>query len=169
MSVFDIEETLAQARRRLPPTASTRRRRSDAGKLRLARPVMAVLRPLLLGHERPNLAAVRRTVAASCRRLGCRVPARATLYRAIASVDGHRYAIASLPAAVRVALYNLDETGVVPGHQLAFYCFNYGDLAAMSFAAGLPWLDLHQAARLRGWRPRSRGLLDAALAVRGIA
>jgi hypothetical protein len=48
-----------------------------------------------------------------------------------------------------------------------FYCLNYGSLAAMSFAAGLPWLDLHQARHLRGWRPRSRGLLDAVLRARG--
>jgi hypothetical protein len=168
MSVFDLDETLAQARHRLGST-STRRRRSDAGNLRLPPPVVAALRPLLLGLERPNLAAVRRTLGARCRLAGWRVPARATLYHAIARLDGHRYRIASLPAPVRTALYNLDEEVVVPGHQLAFYCFNYGDLAAVSFAAGLPWLDLYQAARLRGWRPRSRGLLDAALAVRRIA
>jgi hypothetical protein len=168
MSVFEIERTLEQARRRLA-TRSSRRRRSDAGKLRLSSAIVAALRPLLLGPERPNLAAVRRSLEASCRRAGLRVPARGTLYHAIACIDGHRYAIASLPAPVRVALYNLDETGGVPGHQLAFYCFNYGDLAAISFAAGLPWLDLYQAARLRGWRPRSRGLLDAALAARRIA
>jgi hypothetical protein len=65
-------------------------------------------------------------------------------------------------------LYNLGPTGTVPGHQLAFYCFNYGSLAAVSYAAGLPWLDLHQARRLQGWRPRSRGLLDAVMRVRGI-
>lgn len=57
----------------------------------------------------------------------------------------------------------------MPGPQLAFYCLNYGSLAAISYAAGLPWLDLYQAGRLRGWRPRSRGLLDAVLRARGIS
>ncbi|HVS12347.1 MAG TPA: hypothetical protein VMV46_00345 [Thermoanaerobaculia bacterium] len=73
-----------------------------------------------------------------------------------------------LPAPVRESLYNLSEDGTVPGHQLAFHCFNYGSLQAMSFAAGLPWLALYQAARLPGWRPRSKGLLDAILRTRGI-
>jgi hypothetical protein len=56
----------------------------------------------------------------------------------------------------------------VPGHQLAFYCFDYGSLAAISFAAGLPWLDLYQARRMRGWRPRSFGLLAAVMRRRGL-
>jgi non-specific serine/threonine protein kinase len=34
--------------------------------------------------------------------------------------------------------------------------------------AGLPWLDLYQARRARGWRTRSRGLLDAVLRAREI-
>ena len=69
---------------------------------------------------------------------------------------------------VAATLYNLAPDAVVPGAQLVFYCFNYGSLAAMSFAAGLPWLDLRRASRLRGWRSRSRGLLDAVMRVRGI-
>jgi hypothetical protein len=56
----------------------------------------------------------------------------------------------------------------VPGHQLAFYCFNYGSLGAISYAAGLPWLDLYQARRMRGWRPRSFGLLLAVMRRRGL-
>ena len=51
------------------------------------------------------------------------------------------------------ALYNLGPGARVPGRQLAFYCLNYGSLSAMSFAATLPWLDLHQARHVRGWRP----------------
>lgn len=168
MSAFDLDQALEQARARLA-RARTRRRRSDAGRLRLPRPVVARLRLLLLGQERPKLAAVLRVLAARCRRDGLRTPARATLYNALGRIAGHRYPIPDLPAHVRLALYNLSDDGAVPGHQLAFYCFNYGDLAAASFAAGLPWLDLYQAARLRGWRPRSRGLLEAALAARGIA
>ncbi|HEV8240093.1 MAG TPA: hypothetical protein VGS57_12050 [Thermoanaerobaculia bacterium] len=86
----------------------------------------------------------------------------------MATTPAGSYSIAGLPAAVRATLYNLSDTGEVPGHQLAFYCFNYGGLEAMSFAAGLPWLALYQAARMRGWRPRSRGLLAAVLDAREI-
>lgn len=78
------------------------------------------------------------------------------------------YRIEALKPAVRETLYNLPEAGDVPGHQLAFHCFNYGSTEAMSFAAGMPWLALFQAARLRGWRPRSRGLLEAVLKARRI-
>lgn len=78
------------------------------------------------------------------------------------------YEMGALPPAVRETLYNLAEDGIVPGHQLAFHCLNYGGVEALSFAAGLPWLALYQAARLRGWRPRSRGLLEAILRTRGI-
>jgi hypothetical protein len=69
---------------------------------------------------------------------------------------------------VQGALYNLGPTGQVPGHQLVFHAFQHGDTRAMSFAAGLPWLDLYQAQRMRGWRARSRGLLDAVMRRRGI-
>jgi hypothetical protein len=101
--------------------------------------------------------------------MGARAPSRATLYQALPRLAGHAYDVDQLPAAVRGVLYNVDPHGAIPGHQLAFYCFNYGTLDVVSFAAGLPWLDLYQAARLSGWRPRSKGLLLAALRARGIA
>ena len=107
-------------------------------------------------------------LADHCAKTGLRAPARATVYEAMARTPARSYAIAELPAAAREALYNLSPTGRVPGHQLAFYCLNYGGLEAVSFAAGLPWLALYQAARLPGWRKRSRGLLDAIRRVRGI-
>jgi hypothetical protein len=110
-----------------------------------------------------------RDLVAACARRGLPAPARATLYACLGRVEPHRYRVAELPAAARRSLYNLGARARVPGHQLAFYCFNYGDLEAMSFAAGLPWLDLYQAARLGGWRPRSRGLLASVLGVRGAA
>ena len=97
-----------------------------------------------------------------------RAPSRATLYQLMATTPPASQSIAELPPAVRAALYNLSDSGEVPGHQLAFYCFNYGGIEAMSFAAGLPWLALYQAARMRGWRARSRGLLAAVLSARGI-
>ncbi len=109
-----------------------------------------------------------KTLRERCEALGVRPPARATIYEAMARTPTKLHRIDELPASVREALYNLDGTSQVPGHQLAFYCFNYGDLAAVSFAAGLPWLALYQAARLPGWRARSRGLLDAVLRARKI-
>lgn len=96
------------------------------------------------------------------------MPTRATLYNALTMLDGHRYPVSSLPVHVASALYNIAPDATVPGAQLAFYCFNYGTLGAVSYAAGLPWLDLHLARRLRGWRPRSRGLLEAVLRARGV-
>ena len=73
-----------------------------------------------------------------------------------------------MPPWVRGALYNFDDESLVPEAQIAFYCFNYGDLRAMSYAAGLPWLALYQAVRTPGWRPKSRGVALAVLRVRGI-
>lgn len=109
------------------------------------------------------MAALQRLVSERCRSAALKPPVRASLYSALARLDGHIYAVAALPPAVVGALYNIAPDGRVPGHQLAFYCFNYGSLAAISFAAGLPWLDLYQARRLRGWRPRSLGLLLAVM------
>lgn len=103
-----------------------------------------------------------------CERRGLRPPARATIYEAMARTPSPGYVATDLPAPVQAALYNLEGAGEIPGHQLAFYCLNYGDLAAISFSAGLPWLALYQAARLPGWRRRSRGLLESIRQVRGI-
>lgn len=163
--MFDLSESQQQARKRLG-TTPTRRRRSDAGRSRLRPELLAELRARLMTTERPSMTAIHRQLAAFARERGWRPPARATLYAALAGLEGSRYELATLPQAVRTALYNLAPDATVPGHQVAFYCFNYGSLAAASFAAGLPWLDLYQASRSRGWRPRSRGLLTAALAAR---
>lgn len=114
------------------------------------------------------MALVRRRLDAACRKHGLRPPARATLYNALAKIPGHTYQASQLPRHVGEALYNLAPDAEVPGHQLVFYCFNYGSLAAASYAASLPWLDLYQASFLRGWRPRSRGLLRAAMRARAI-
>jgi hypothetical protein len=168
MSAFDLAASLARAEERIAAT-TTRRRRSDAGQLRLAPGARAALRRLVLGAERPRMVDLERELATACRRARTRPPARATVYAALALIEGHRYQAAALPPHVRAVLYNLDLSAAVPGHQLAFYCFNYGGLDALSFAAGLPWLDLYQAARLGGWRPRSRGVLEAVLRARGIA
>jgi hypothetical protein len=123
---------------------------------------------LLQGQERPPVREVIEALAEFCAERGLAAPARATIYQAMARTPARSYPVGELPATVRETLYNLSELGTVPGHQLTFHCFNYGSLQAMSFAAGLPWLALYQAARLPGWRPRSKGLLDATLRTRGI-
>jgi len=102
------------------------------------------------------------------RRRGLRCPSRATVYKLLDTLDGPTYRMSDLPVAARLALYNLDADARVPSRQVAFYCFNYGDLPAVCFASGLPWLALYQAGRLRGWRPKSRGLLEAVCRARHI-
>jgi len=167
---FDLRRSLDEAERRFGGgrVSSARRRRSDAGRSRLPEPVATALAAMLRGYERPPMHALQSELETICRRLGERMPARATIYRFMAHCPPSRHRIAELPEAVRQALYNLDADGEVPGHQLAYYAFNYGDARAMSFAAGLPWLDLYQAAQLRGWRPRSFGVLQAVMRRRGI-
>ncbi len=107
-------------------------------------------------------------VGKRCRRAGIEPPSRATVYKLLKSLPTPRYRVSNLPPHVRHALYNLGSESDVPAHQLAFYCFNYGDLAAVSFAAGLPWIAIHQALRLPGYRARSRGLVEAVARARGI-
>ena len=86
----------------------------------------------------------------------------------MATLPGRTFRKQDLPPAAQAALYNLAPESDVPGHQVAFYCFNYGDLCAVSFAAGLPWLSLYQARRMPGHRRKSRGLLEAVSLVRRI-
>lgn len=111
---------------------------------------------------------MQRQLEPACKRAGRKVPSRATLYALMARAPVPKIRVEKLPEAVRATLYNLDGVDELPGHQLAFHCFQYGDLAAASYASGLPWLALYQAARLRGWRPRNRGLLMAAMRARKI-
>ncbi|MEN8149802.1 MAG: hypothetical protein ABFS86_08255 [Planctomycetota bacterium] len=109
-----------------------------------------------------------RAIAECCAAHDLRSPSRATVYKLLPGLPGESYRVADLPAAVRSALYNLAPDSEVPARQVAFYCVNYGDLAAASFAAGLPWLAIYQALRMPGHRPKSRGLLEAAARARGI-
>lgn len=168
MTSFDLRESLERARDRLGEDRASRRPRSDKGRSRLDPRVRDKLEELLQGQERPPVREIQAALEDHCEALGLHAPARATIYQAMARTIPRRYEIARLPIAARESLYNLDADGRVPGHQLAFYCLNYGDLAAASFAAGLPWLALYQAARLPGWRRRSRGVLEAILHVRDI-
>jgi hypothetical protein len=114
------------------------------------------------------MAEVHRRITNLCRSLGLKAPARASLYNALPRIQGHRYAISALPGHVAATLYNLAPAGEVPGPQLAFHCFNYGTVPAICYAASLPWLDLYQAMRVRGWRRRSLGLLLAVMRTRKI-
>ena len=166
--MLDIEESQRRAASRLG-RSSKRRRRADAGHSRLQAPILAIVRRAALGAHRPSMAALQRRVADMCSAAGLKPPARATLYNAFDRLEPRRYRASTLPPHAVDALYNLEPDTLVPGPQLAFYCFNYGSLAAVSFAAGLPWLDLYQARRLRGWRPRSRGLFDAVMHARGLS
>jgi hypothetical protein len=169
-SNFDFAASIAKARTRLGDRPSGRRVRSDRGSLRVAPAVVAALHRMLSGHEHPGMERILAELAGWCGAQSLTCPSRATIYKLVQRDPGPSYGLAELPPTARAALYNLSPTAssAVPGAQLAFYCFNYGDLAAAHFAAGLPWLPLYQAYRMRGWRPQSRGLLRAVLAARGI-
>lgn len=114
------------------------------------------------------MADVLRQIGERCRKQKLDPPSRATLYKLLLTLPTSSYRLAELPPAVRNALYNLVSDSEVPAHQVAFYCFNYGDLSAISFASGLPWLALYQAQRTPGFRDKSRGLLDAVAQARGL-
>jgi len=103
-----------------------------------------------------------------CEHAGSAPPSRATVYKFMAGTSVHFYEKDELPPDVQATLYNLSDDAEVPGHQLVFHCFNYGGMGALCFAAGLPWLDLYQAVRKRGWRLKSLGLLRSVMRVRGI-
>jgi hypothetical protein len=138
--------------------------------LRVAPAAVAALHGLLSGEEFPGVGRIMVELGRLGREQSWPCPSRATVYKLIGRDPGPTYALADLPPSVRAALYNLPlgPSVTVPGAQLAFYCFNYGELAAAHFAAALPWLPLYQAYRMRGWRPHSRGLLRAVLAARGM-
>jgi hypothetical protein len=168
MSFLNLPGSLEKAEARLKGAAGGRKSRSDRGTPRISAEVLAVLVEACAGYDRPGMSELLSRVRAICRAEGLAPPSRASVYKLLATLALPRYKIANLPPSVRNALYNLTEETEVPAHQLAFYCFNYGDGAAISFAAGLPWLALYQAARMPGYRSRSRGLIEAVLRARGI-
>jgi hypothetical protein len=130
--------------------------------MRLSPSVTAALDALLSGAERPSIVGVLRALDER----GLEAPSRASLYKYLSLAHTRERRAGDLPAPAREALYNVGEDSRVPEAQIAFYCFNYGSSAAMSWAAALPWLPLYQASRMRGWRPKSRGVLEAVLRVR---
>jgi len=170
MTFFDLNASFDRAKERLGSATGKelRRPRSDRGDTRLEPRIVAEVRRLTSGQERSSMATLLEGVRRFCERRGLRPPSRAAVYRLLERIDGHSYEMADLPHDVRITLHNVDPSTRVPGAQLAFHCFNYGSGRALSFAAGLPWLDLYQARRKRGWRPRSRGLLEAVCRARGI-
>jgi hypothetical protein len=159
---------MADAEQRLGRTTHQRRPRSDRGRPRVPAEVLGLLQSLLLEYDKPAIRDIASALERQCHERHLRCPSRASIYKLLDAADGHTYTMTALPAAVQHALYNLGPEALVPGRQVAFYCFNYGDLAAICFAAGMPWLDLYQAARLRGWRDKSRGLLEAVCRARQI-
>ncbi len=168
MTLFNFEESVRRGESRLRGHRTGQRVRSDRGRSRLPVEVSTELDRLLQGQERPRVNTILRALDDFCRARGRKTPARATIYKHMQRAPTRSYSVNELPTTVRSALHNLTEDSAVPGHQLAFYCLNYGDLKAVCFAAGLPWLTLCQAASLPGWRPRSQGLLEAILRTRGI-
>jgi hypothetical protein len=172
MSPFNLCKSLERAAARLGDSqaAGGRRRRSDRGASRLEPELTRYLETLLHAHERPRMSALMNDLEAFCAgREGLRCPARATVYKFIDRCPGEEIEMAELPPEVQRVLYNIDSGARVPLRQLAFYCINYGDQRAMSFAAALPWLPLRQAYCMRGWRKRSKGVLEAILRARAIS
>jgi len=166
MSTFDLTASLERANKRLVKAPA--RRRSDVGRSRLPAPINRRLTKRLRGQERPSIRQLQAELAQLSSSLGFRPVSRATIYNAVARCRPARMRAKDLPAYVRLALYNLDLTSTVDAAQVAFYAFNYGDLRAVCWAAGMPWLALYHAARVRGWRPKSLGLLLATMQCRGI-
>lgn len=167
-SPFDLSESIERAQKRLGTSQPNRKKRSDLGKFRMPLAVQRHLGRLLATQDHPGIQRILENLRHFCQQRELTCPSRATVYKFMQRHPGPAYPVAELPSAVQAALYNLSPEVDVPGPQLAFYCFNYGQLPAQHFAAGLPWLPLYQAFRMRGWRPRSRGLLRAVLAARGI-
>lgn len=165
MSELSLAESMARAESRLPESA--RKARSDRGSTRLSPQVEAELVRLLGTHERPAVLDVLRALAVYCRRQRLKPPSRASIYNAMARVEPPSYPLADLPEAVRRCLRNVGGERV-PGHQVAFAAFNYGDERALSFGAGLPWSCLYRAEKVPGFRPKSLALLRAVMSWRGL-
>lgn len=171
MGAFDLAASLrrAEERRGSPTSSHARRSRSDRGRSRLDPRVLSAVTETFSGRDRPGMAEALAEIERRCRGMRLRPPSRATVYRLVDTLPTRAYRVRELPKSVQEALYNLEPGSEVPGHQVGFYCFNYGDLAAVSWASGLPWLAIRQALKLPGWRSKSRGLAEAVARTRGIA
>jgi hypothetical protein len=169
-SVFNLEASMKRAEARLGRApVPGRKRRSDHGNFRLSKSVQRKLEQLLGGDDYPGVNSILRDLKVFCDSAGLPCPSRATIYNYMRRAPGPTFKAKELPRSVQDALYNLHDDAMVPGAQVAFYCFQYGNLTAAQYAAGLPWWPLYQAFRMRGWRAKSKGLLRAALSARGIS
>lgn len=166
MSAFDLDASIRRAEKRLG--RSVRKVRSDRGRARLDPGVIECLVEVLGGQDQPSGRELLGELEKRCVHRGLDVPSRATVYKMMKTLVCGKRRMADLPPAVRAALYNVAEDADVPEHLIVFHCFNHGDLAAISYASGMPWLALYQAARMRGFRARSRGLLGSVLRTRGM-
>lgn len=166
MSSFSFEASLDHAARRLRSPAG--RVRADRGLSRLHPRVERKLQELLSTPERPSPTAVWRDLRSFCLTKHLDAPSRATVYNAIARAAPPSFDFAALPPAVQRCLHNVDPNEPIPGHQVVQAAFNAGDVRALSFAAGLPWLCLYRASTLRGFRTKSLSLLRAVMAFRKI-
>jgi hypothetical protein len=171
MPSFNLDDAMVRAAERfdsLDNAAKPRRARADRGRSRMPEPIRAFLNEVLSGVDRPRFLDIETEVARFSKNRGLPCPSRATLYHYFASAPAGTLDWNDLPIAVQRALYNLGEGVRVPAHQVVFAAFNYGDIEAISFASGLPWLALYQADRVRGWRPKSHSLLRAVMKGRGL-
>ena len=171
MPPFNLQDALERAARRFPEVSGARkarRSRADRGRSRLPEPVVALLDEALSGMDRPRFPDLQAAVSRLCEAQGIPRPSKATLYHYLAIAPLPSSMRRDLPPAVRNALHNLDDESRVPARQVVFAAFNYGNVEAISFASGLPWLALYQADRVRGWRPKSHALLRAVMKGRGI-
>jgi hypothetical protein len=167
MSELFLAASIARADRRFGGETG-RRRRADAGGSRLAPRVEAKLQAILAASfDRPRIGEVHAELSEWCRKAGLASPSRATVYNALDRAIPPAYDMADLPPAVRLCLHNVAR-GRVPGDQIVFAAFNYGDTRALSFAAAMPWSCLTRAARIPGFRPKSRALLRAVMSHRGL-
>jgi hypothetical protein len=165
MSELSLADSFLRAQARLRDSA--RRPRSDRGRSRLSPQVESKLVELLESGDRPAVVDVLRQLGAFCRRRGLQMPSRATVYNAMHRVPMPVYDFDELPGSVRQTLHNVAR-GKIPGQQVVFAAFNFGDVRAISFASGLPWICLHRASTIPGFRPKSFALLSAVMAYRGI-
>jgi hypothetical protein len=78
--LFDVNRSQRQASERLA-RVSVRRRRSDAGRLRLPEVVLAEIRAAALGDDRPSMAALQHLVSERCRAAGLKALVRASLFQ----------------------------------------------------------------------------------------
>jgi hypothetical protein len=157
MSSFDLEESFEKARSRFK--GRPRARRADRGRFRVEPGVLRCVARALDGQDKPSTRDLMKDVTKRCRKRGLQAPSRATVYKLMSRLPARTYRVGDLPAVVQKSLYNLRPESEVPGHQLAFCCFNYGQLRGRpSLAVPLPgrqdaWVHHEEPRTARGRAP----------------